>query len=186
MRLFQKILFPFSWPKTQFLENKWWHRLAKVLFIIVLIVSLFFVYLHKSDEFSYLIKPIPYSDYVKRKSLDETSAISEFSTAIRVKYPNRINDTNWDIWRYFFTLEPNANDLLLKYINYWDRDLFFAAGIYSKPYPPHGSPSYYVKYISKVIRSVFSGLIIMYFVSIFCQIIYFRWIVYVIYGNKWK
>lgn len=54
MNIFQKILFPFSWPKTQFLENKWWHRLVKILLIIFVFFAFFTLieFPNKNDYFT--------------------------------------------------------------------------------------------------------------------------------------
>jgi hypothetical protein len=38
MKIIRKILFPFVVEKYD-LENKWWHRLIKVIFILIMIFS---------------------------------------------------------------------------------------------------------------------------------------------------
>lgn len=61
MHVLKKILFPFSWEKYDFLENKRWHRLFSVFFFLIMWLFLIFSFMYiypTIEDISYHLKQI--------------------------------------------------------------------------------------------------------------------------------
>lgn len=171
-----KILFPFFTKRYHFLENIWRHRLLKFLFYIILIwVIIFtsFLIKNKSEFDEPIFENIKFGIFNRSPSIyywftDEATifkieltkkGINQDEISNRIQnIPKSLQEIPWNINNYssdVILYHTGKNLIKYKFLNFL----------------------YYI-------QLWFIVLLITYMTSILLQIIYYKWIIYIIYGSK--
>ena len=156
-KIIRKFFFPFVNEKYE-LENKWWHRLLKVIFIIILILSFVWMlfWFWVVDKVENLVS---YEN-------EESSAVSLFSTA-------NANNSQ-EFWQEDI---DNFRDLLSKWVEpERAKNLILQAKWQTQPTQE--------QWLSDIFKNIWVIILFMYIINISLQFIYYKMFLYIIYWKK--
>lgn len=159
-KVLSRIFFPFVNEKYQ-LENKWWHRLIKVIFIIVMIVSFiwmlfwFWIFDKTNDLFSY----------------NENLNIKEYEDLLQqyLKDPKQDNESKKQIFQALQDWEK-PEDL----INYLETS-WYKLLTQTRQMKP---------WFLDLWKDIWLLILFLFFINIWLQFIYYNMFLYIMYWKK--
>lgn len=197
MKYLKNIIFPFTTKKYDFLENKRRHRLIKFIFYILILIlttiififSLSEVTLNNKENIYYFNCKYPWVSHMTTQKTWEMNIwvkMWELWNAIKTKFnlPSNIRDDS--IIQQFIQQTNNGEQLLLDYISWKNNELLYITNLKERPEIKCNIVNYWkIIYYTK---TFIYTIILIYVFNVILQLLYYKWIIYIIYGNKynWK
>lgn len=118
-------------------------------------------------------------DPEKRKLLDGQIRINNIAQLVKEKEWLRDDAPNFEVFKAYALDNPQYQNAITKYINEWDEEV-----LYSSWLKVCNKMTYYKALILYYFQRIFYSLVFTYLLSLFLQFIYYKWIIYIAYGNK--